>query len=242
MITCEKELQDELVIHLTEQGFNVNQYVANSVGIADVVIDNAVLELKHLPDRDALYKAVGQAVLYRGAINKNLDAKIICSYYDELSLLRLQSAGVALKQFGLELIPWIPGDKLVFQTDSIYSKSENNFKVGDVCLVSSLCQKELIKYNSYWTIITESFDSLCKICLVGTEFVVPIQHLKKLEIGQEDKEELRTMSDRVRDLAMRDDLETTVIAVLEALSRKTCFSPIDLMMLEKAEELYANCA
>ncbi len=241
MITSERELQIELVTHLTEQGFTCREYVSNSVGIADIVIDNAVIELKHLPDRDALYKAVGQAVLYRGAINKNLDAKIICSYYDELSLLRLQSAGVVLKQFGLELIPWMPGDELVFQTDSIYAKSENNFEIGDVCLVSSLCQKELIKYNSCWTVITESFDSLSKICLIGTEFVLPIQHLKKLEIGQQDKEDIKAISDRIAAL-QKSDLDDADDQFLELLQCRTVWTNRQLLLLQRMEEDYANCA
>ncbi|WP_373529665.1 hypothetical protein [Nostoc sp.] len=153
MITSERELQNELVIHLTEQGFNCQQYVPCSVGIADVVIDNAVIELKHYPDREALFKAVGQAVLYRGAIDKNLDAKIICSYSSDISLSILEAASVAVKQFGLELIPWVKYDSLIFQTDYKY-KLFNTCTIGDICLISSLCQAELLKYNRCWGIVT----------------------------------------------------------------------------------------
>ncbi len=221
MITSGRELQDELVIHLTEQGFNCRQYVPNSVGIADIVIDNAVLELKHLPDRDALYKAVGQVVLYRGAINKNLDAKIICSYSSNISVSVLESASLAVKQFGLELIPWQGlGAELTFQTDHIIAVA-NNYNVGDVCLVSSLCQLELLKYNKYWTIVTEVGEYGCLVRLFEKEVFLRTQHLKKIELEVGQIEQIKLISDRILALAILMELDPFDHAGLEVMQRCT---------------------
>lgn len=239
MITSEKELQDELVIHLTEQGFNCQQYVPNSIGIADVVIDNAVLELKHLPDRDALYKAVGQAILYRGAINKNLDAKIICSYSSNISLSILESASIAVKQFGLELLPWQGlGAELTFQTDHIIALP-NNYSVGDICLVSSLCQLELLKYNKYWAIVTEVREYGCLVRLLEKEVFLRTQHLKKLDLEVEQATQIKLMSDRILKLAMLMELDPMDRAQLDVMQTRTIWTNRQLLLLRRMEEDYS---
>lgn len=239
MITSEQELQDELVIQLTEQGFNCQQYVPCFVGIADVVVDNAVIELKHLPDREALFKAVGQAVLYRGAIDKNLDAKIICSYYDELSLLRLQSAAIAVKQLGIELIPWTAGDSLVFQTDSIYSIYSLPFiyEVGDICTVSSLCRFGVLEYNKCWAVITEVCEYGCLVQLVGEEVFLRTQHLKKLDLEVEQVAQIKLVSDRIKRLK-ECSLDAAEYAVLQVIAKNTCFSSKQMALLEFLEGQY----
>lgn len=232
IITNEKELQDELVIYLKEQGFSVSEYVFCSVGIADVVIDNAVTELKHLPDREALFKAVGQAIFYRGAINKELNAKVICSYYQKASL---ELAITAVKQLGIELIPWLPGDPLVFETDKIW-RLKNTYQAGDVCWISSLCKSELLKYNKYWAIVTEAFDYECKIQLCGKEFVVPTQHLKP--VGEEYTADIKAMSDRILKLAMRDDLDPFDRAGLEVMQTRTFWTDRQKTALSNLEQVY----
>ena len=239
MITSERELQNELVIHLTEQGFNCKQYVPNSVGIADVVIDNAVIELKHLPDREALFKAVGQAVLYRGAIDKNLDAKIICSYSSDISLSILESVSVAVNQVGLELIPWVKYDSLIFQTDHKYNV-KNICQVNDVCLISSLCQAKLLKYNSFWGIVLEAYEYFCKVQVFGKTFVIPAQHLKNLAINKPSKADFKAMSDRIRKLVWRNDLDDADDQFLDLLQRRTVWTPRQLL-LGRIEQDYGIC-
>ncbi|MGL4622867.1 MAG: hypothetical protein ACRCZS_28065, partial [Chroococcidiopsis sp.] len=235
MITSERELQEQLVIHLTEQGYNCQQYVPCSVGIADLVIDNAVIELKHLPDREALFKAVGQAVLYRGAIDKNLDAKIICSYSSEASLLALEAASVVVKQFGLELIPWVKYDSLVFQTDYKY-KLLNTFTIGDICLISSLCQAKLLTCNRCWGIITRVFEFGCSVRLWHGEIFVNTQHLKKLDLNINHAQEIYLISDRLSKFAGRGDLDEIDLVLLDFLQVHTVWTDRQLLLLKRMEE------
>jgi hypothetical protein len=181
MALRERELQDELVIYLTEQGFNCREYVYCSVGIADLVIDNAVIELKDMPNRDALFRGIGQAILYRGAIDKSLDAKIICSYCGKKELSKLAATALAISQSGLELIPWMAGKPLVFAPDTNW-KVANTFETGDICSISSLCNSKLLKYNQSRAVVTEVFDYECFVVLRGEEILIPCQHLKRVEI------------------------------------------------------------
>lgn len=60
--------------------------------------------------------------------------------------------------------------------------------------------------------------------------------LKRVETNEQDKEVFRSVSDRIKKLAMRDDLETPALGIIDALSRKTVFTEGDLWFLAKAEE------
>lgn len=51
---------------------------------------------------------------------------------------------------------------------------------------------------------------------------------------------LEAIKSRIKKLAQRNDLETTVSAVINALSSKIYFSEIDLIMLQKVEEIYES--
>lgn len=233
LVSSEREFQNELVSHLTEQGFNCQQYVSCPVGIADIVIDNAVIEVKHLPDREALFKAIGQAVLYRGAISKELDAKIICSYYRAFVF---EEATLAMKQSEIELIPWMPGDPLIFETDRAW-RVNNTYQVGDICWVSSLCCASFLKYNKCWAIVEEVCKYEYKIDICGKRIGIAARHLKKIEFSTEEYQNIKAVYERLSRL-QQCDLDPIDDAVLEVLKRRTSFSQRQKLLLKRMEEDY----
>lgn len=75
-ISSERELEDIILSNLPDK--SVRQKVCN-IGIADIVTDTAIYELKINVNANTLFKAVGQILLYRQAINPNLKAKLVIS-------------------------------------------------------------------------------------------------------------------------------------------------------------------
>lgn len=111
--------------------------------------------------------------------------------------------------------------------------------VGDVVKVKSI--GSTLRYcDGYWGIVDRISDYFYHVCISVKNEVVQCKgdELKRVETNEQDRANFKAISDRIRKLAQRNDLETTVLGVLEALSRKTYFSKIDLIMLEKAEEIY----
>lgn len=243
IVLDERGLQNQLVAHLNDQGFECQEYVPCSVGIADVVIDSALIEVKHWVDRSSLFKAVGQALLYREAINKNLDAKVICS---SLYIEELRAMASAATQAGIEVIFWEPEFPLAFE---LGKKIEvlNTYKVGDICTVSSLCCSGLLKYNKCWTVVSETYDYGCTVQLWDGKVTLGTQHLKKLILPIEQAQQILEVSDaalgglplRARIAALaRCNLEPTAWCILETLNRQTCFTQFQLDLLAWVEEWY----
>ena len=73
----EAALVRALATHLTEQGERVTLQVGCAIGIADLVTDRAVYEIKYWLTRTHFVTALGQVLLYREAINPALRAVIV---------------------------------------------------------------------------------------------------------------------------------------------------------------------
>lgn len=124
----------------------------------------------------------------------------------------------------------------VKQQDNTPTQPE--YSQGDVVEIRSGGTSSLRKYDGLWGIITHvgSWSYQVHISLRG----VNIQ-CKGMELERVDEKytaDIRAVSDRIIALCMRDDLATTALAVLEALARKTCFTPDDIWFLERVEERY----
>jgi hypothetical protein len=105
----EKDLHEKIEYDLKSKGLNFRSYVPCSgrqtdiVGWADIITAQEVIEIKHLITRDSFFKAVGQVLLYREAINRELKAKVICTsdVVEELEELVLLA-----KKIGVEIVFW----------------------------------------------------------------------------------------------------------------------------------------
>lgn len=76
-IGAEKELEDEVCQLLSKTGQTPRRQVRLHSGIADIVTETAVYELKDRLTRASLFEAIGQVLVYRQEINPNLNAVIV---------------------------------------------------------------------------------------------------------------------------------------------------------------------
>ena len=72
IIKSEDELERFLVQRLEESGATCRRQVPCNVGIADVITETHVYEIKFRADRRELFTAIGQVLVYRQAINPRL--------------------------------------------------------------------------------------------------------------------------------------------------------------------------
>lgn len=124
----------------------------------------------------------------------------------------------------------------VKQQDNIPTQPE--YSQGDVVEIRSGGSSSLRKYDGMWGIITHvgSWSYQVHISLRGVDIQCKAMDLERVD--EKYTADIRAVSDRIIALCMRDDLATTALAVLEALARKTCFTPDDIWFLERVEERY----
>lgn len=96
----EKSLEEHIARYLERQGYLVRQQVACRAGIADIVTDDAIIEVEFYLSRPKLFEAVGQVLLYRQAINPLLRAVIMAEAID-----RNTPVDVA-RELGVEVVIW----------------------------------------------------------------------------------------------------------------------------------------
>jgi hypothetical protein len=79
---------------------SVRTQVRCDSGIADVVTENEIYELKHKLDRTTFFQALGQVLLYRQSINPRARALVVCrtSIVPELHALA--------NRMGVEVLLW----------------------------------------------------------------------------------------------------------------------------------------
>jgi hypothetical protein len=96
----EKSLEVRIVRYLKAMGHRVRQQVRCRAGIADIVTDDAVIEVEYYLSRAKLFEAVGQVLMYRNVINSSARAVIIAEAID-----RYAPVDVA-RELGVEIIQW----------------------------------------------------------------------------------------------------------------------------------------
>jgi hypothetical protein len=97
----ESELEEAYARNLTRAGLNVRRQVRTSAGIADIVTDDSVIEVKLWLTRSALLSAAGQVTAYAAVLNK--PRRVIFGYEAGAS------GGLtdALRLSGIEIVAWI---------------------------------------------------------------------------------------------------------------------------------------
>lgn len=96
----ESKLERDFSDYLRSQGISIQTQVRCDSGIADIVTESKIYELKHQLNRSNLFSAIGQVLLYRQSINPNAAVAIVC----RISLVpELHEVANSL---GLEVIVW----------------------------------------------------------------------------------------------------------------------------------------
>ena len=97
----ESELEEAYANQLDRLGANVQRQVRTSAGIADIVTDDAVIEVKLWLTRSALLSAAGQVTAYAAVLNK---PRRVIFGYESTASIGLENA---LRQAGIEIVSWI---------------------------------------------------------------------------------------------------------------------------------------
>lgn len=129
----ERSIENAYVGLLAHRGHRVGRQVRCANGIADIVTDTAIYEVKLRLTRESLFQAVGQVLLYRQAINPTLEAHIVG-----------QDGGVAdlvepLKALGISVTFWEPTKR---PFDHVYTLISDCLSMGEDSLVEALLSPE----------------------------------------------------------------------------------------------------
>jgi len=112
------------------------------------------------------------------------------------------------------------------------------YQAGDVVEIRAGCNPDLRKHDGCWGIVTHVGSFSCTIHISVRNVNVQCKPDEMDKVDPKYSADVRAVSARIKEVAQRDDLASTALAVLEALSRKTCFTDDDLWFLEKVEERY----
>ncbi|OWY64332.1 hypothetical protein B7486_47830 [cyanobacterium TDX16] len=107
---------------------------------------------------------------------------------------------------------------------------------GDIFIVDSLKGEEK-KYNSCWAIVTKVTDSEINVDVQNTTITVHLKNLKRIP-SSADKQEMSTLSTRMKRLVKVELLEPGAKVFLENVSKRTNFSDLDERMFSCMEEYY----
>lgn len=126
----ERAIEEALCDHLSGQGKEPKRQVVCGAGIADVVTEDAVYEVKaYLGVREPFFKAVGQATLYRQAIDPKKRAVIVGPNPDKELRSFAEQAGIEVfdsRVITLETLPdsWMPSKNLPPDEEAEYGLAE----------------------------------------------------------------------------------------------------------------------
>lgn len=154
----ERSIENAYASILAHRGHKVQRQVRCSNGIADIVTDTAIYEIKLRLTRESLFQAVGQVLLYRQAIDPTLEAHIVG-----------QDGGVAelvgpLKELGITVTFWEP-TKQPF--DLIYTLVSDLSSFGEGTLVEALLSPE--NADGKLTQMLEAAEEKMRRCMARAE-------------------------------------------------------------------------
>ncbi|HEX3051053.1 MAG TPA: hypothetical protein VHP83_10400 [Aggregatilineaceae bacterium] len=76
-VKTEAQIERDLAARLRKHGHQVKRQVRCTAGVADIVTEEAVYEIKRSLTRDHIFSAIGQVLTYRQAINPDLHPIVI---------------------------------------------------------------------------------------------------------------------------------------------------------------------
>ncbi|MGL4618704.1 MAG: hypothetical protein ACRCZS_06545 [Chroococcidiopsis sp.] len=116
------------------------------------------------------------------------------------------------------------------------------YKEGDVVMIKAGSNSSLRGIDGYWGIIdrVSSFAYHVLISVKNEVVLCKVDEMKRVELGERDKLEIKIVSDRIHALAMRNDLDDMDLAQLEVMQRRTVWTNRQLLLLKRMEEDYED--
>lgn len=124
------------------------------------------------------------------------------------------------------------------------------YAVGDIVVVKASGKSTLRSCDGYWGIVERISHFAYHICISVKEEKISDgsgevtllcckgDEVEKLELNDGDKLLFRSVSDRIKKLVWRNDLDTSAWWILEGLSRQTFFTQEQMALLEFLEARY----
>lgn len=112
------------------------------------------------------------------------------------------------------------------------------FTEGDVVLIRGLGNPDLRKYDGQWAIAQGINEYTVTVALGGKDVSVKPQFLE--DVDPKDWAEIKAMNERINRLQLQCDLDPMDDVALEFLRRRTCFTPRQILLLERMEQDYGQ--
>jgi len=97
----EVDIQRDFAEYLQSQGKEVQREVKCLAGVADIVTDDAIYEIKNTLTAKSIFEAIGQVLVYRFCIKPDARAIIVGRYAEDVDKLR-----ITVESMGIEIIIW----------------------------------------------------------------------------------------------------------------------------------------
>jgi hypothetical protein len=110
------------------------------------------------------------------------------------------------------------------------------YREGDVVLIRGLGNPDLRKFDGQWVIAQGINEYTVTVALGGKEISVKPQFLE--EVDPKYWVEIKAVHERITRLQLECDLDPADDAVLLVLRRRTCFTPRQMLLLERMEQDY----
>ncbi|MBD2694660.1 hypothetical protein H6G68_23430 [Anabaena catenula FACHB-362] len=120
------------------------------------------------------------------------------------------------------------------------TKVPNPYHVGEVCILLPKDNPELKGKSGCWGVITHVGDYSCTIETWDTEYTVKIEHLKSLELLDEDCQFMQQLCLRLRRLHQIENRDSAVDWLCSGLGKqpKPYLSPLQSKFLDQVEQEY----
>lgn len=112
------------------------------------------------------------------------------------------------------------------------------YSEGDVVIIRGVGNPDIRKFDGRWAITLRINEYTVTLAVDGKELAVKPQFLEPVE--PQYWAEIKVINERITRLQLEYDLDPAEDAVLEVLRRRTCFTPKQMMLLERMEQDYAK--
>lgn len=112
------------------------------------------------------------------------------------------------------------------------------FQEGDVVLIRGMGNPELRKFDGRWALALAINEYTITVALDGKDLAVKPHFLE--EVDPKYWADIKAVHQRIRRLQLNYELDPAEDAVLEVLLRRTCFTPKQMVLLERMESDYAK--
>lgn len=116
----------------------------------------------------------------------------------------------------------------------------SEYQGSDVVVIKSKGNSSLRPYDGYWGIINRisSFAYHVLISVKNEVVLCKVNEMKRVELGEKDRAEIKAVSDRIHALAMLLELDAFDRAGLEVMQRSTFWTERQKQALTQLEQLY----